>query len=237
VLTAAIDTLISVPVWLLLTLVFLFPALEASVFLGLVVPGETMVVIGGVAAQAGRVSLVVVIVLAIAGALVGDQVGFYVGRRFGPRLIDRMPSDTRRGRHLGSAMSFVRRRGPIAVTFGRWTASLRSLVPGIAGMSGMRQRSFTSANVIGGVVWASVVAVAGYLAGESYRALESRLGLAANILLGVTFVLVIVLWLLAVVRHRRGSTAGTAAREAAADAPAPAPADAPAQAHPVPDVR
>jgi membrane-associated protein len=224
VLSAALDTLISVPVWLLLTLVFLFPALEASVFLGLVVPGETMVVLGGVAAQAGRVSLVVVIALAIAGAVVGDQVGFHVGRRFGPRLLGRMPAETRRGRHLGSAMSFVRRRGPIAVTFGRWTASLRSLVPGIAGMSGMRQRSFTTANVIGGVVWASVVAVAGYLAGESYQALESSLGLAANILLGVTLVLVLALWVGMTLRHRREASAAAAAEAA------------PAEVHAVPDV-
>lgn len=212
-LTAALDTLVAVPIWLLLTLVFLFPALEASIFLGLVVPGETMVVLGGVAAQAGRVSLVAVIALAIAGAVVGDQVGFFVGRRFGPRMLARMPADSRRGRHLAGALSFVRRRGPVAVTFGRWTASLRSLVPGIAGMSGMRQRSFTSANVVGGVVWATGVAVAGYLAGESYRALESRLGLAANIMLGVALVAVLALWVRMVLRHRR--EASTAAAETA----------------------
>ena len=223
-LTSVLDTLVSVPVWLLLTLVFLFPALEASVFLGLVVPGETMVVLGGVAAQAGRVPLVAVIVVAIAGAVIGDQVGFHVGRRYGPRLVGRMPEETRRGRHLGSALSFVRRRGPIAVTFGRWTASLRSLVPGIAGMSGMGQRSFTSANIVGGVVWASVVAVAGYLAGQSYQALESRLGLVANIMLGATVVVVLALWLRMVVRHRR------LARGAAAPAAAPE-----AESHVVPD--
>jgi membrane-associated protein len=203
VLTSVLDTLVSVPVWLLLTLVFLFPALEASVFLGLVVPGETMVVLGGVAAQGGRVPLVAVIVAAILGAVIGDQVGFHVGRRYGSRLVGRMPAETRRGQHLGSALTFVRRRGPIAVTFGRWTASLRSLVPGIAGMSGMGQRSFTAANVVGGVVWATVVAVAGYLAGKSYRALENNLGLAANIMLGLTVGVVLVFWLRTVLRHRR----------------------------------
>ncbi len=225
-LTSVFDTLVSVPVWLLLTLVFLFPALEASVFLGLVVPGETMVVLGGVAAQGGRVPLVAVIAAAIVGAVVGDQVGFHVGRRYGPRLVGRMPADTRRGQHLGSAMSFVRRRGPIAVTFGRWTASLRSLVPGIAGMSGMGQRSFTAANLVGGVVWASAVAGGGYLAGKSYRALESNLGLAANIMLGLTVVLVLALWLRMVVRHRREMRS-----------PVPTPEATPAEAHVVPDVR
>src|SRR4051812_20947006 len=110
VVTAALDALVAVPIWLLLTLVFLFPALEASIFLGLVVPGETMVVLGGVAAQAGRVPLVAVIAFAIAGAVVGDQVGFHVGRRFGPGLVERLPEESRRARHMAAALSFVRRR-------------------------------------------------------------------------------------------------------------------------------
>jgi len=202
-----LDALVSVPAWLLLFLVFLFPALEASIFLGLVVPGETMVILGGVAAEAHRVPLLAVIALAIAGAIIGDQVGFFVGRHFGPRIVHRMPDESRSARHLGSALAYVRRRGPIAVTLGRWTASLRSLVPGIAGMSGMRQRSFTSANVVGGVVWATVVALAGYLAGASYHVLEDRLGLAANVLLAVLGVLVGVLWARSVVRRRRGEQA------------------------------
>ena len=198
-----LDALVSVPAWLLLFLVFLFPALEASIFLGLVVPGETMVLLGGVSAETGRVSLVAVIALAVAGALVGDQVGFFVGRRFGPRLLRRLPEDSRRAQHLSAALDYVRRRGPAAVTLGRWTASLRSLVPGIAGMSGMRQRSFTSANVVGGLVWATAVALAGYLAGASYKVLENRLGIAANVLLAVVVGLVGLVWLRSALRGRR----------------------------------
>ncbi len=201
-LTSVLDALLSVPSWLLLLLVFLFPALEASIFLGLVVPGETMVILGGVAAQANRVSLVAVIALAIAGAVIGDQVGFHVGRAVGPRVVRGMPEESRRARHLNSALAYVRRRGPLAVMVGRWTASLRSLVPGIAGMSGMRQRSFTAANLAGGLIWATAVAFAGYLAGASYHVLESRLGLAANVLLAVVAVVVAGLWMRAAMRRR-----------------------------------
>jgi membrane-associated protein len=67
--------------------------------------------------------------------------------------------------------------------------------------------------------------VAGYLAGESYRALESSLGLAANILLGLAFALVLALWLRAVLRRRRGSASAAASQETAAP-----------EGHPVPDV-
>jgi membrane-associated protein len=198
-----LDALVSFPPWLLLLLVFLLPALEASAFVGLVFPGETAVVVGGVAAEAGRVSLVLVVVLAIAGAIAGDQIGFHIGRRWGPGLVARVPDGTRRARSVEASLAFVRRRGPLAVTLGRWTASLRSLVPGIAGMSGMGQRSFTVANGIGGVVWATVVAVAGYLAGASYKVLEHRLGLAADVALGVLAVGLVAWAVRQWVRHRR----------------------------------
>ena len=215
-----LDALVSVPAWLLLSLVFLFPALEASIFLGLVVPGETMVILGGVAANAQRVPLVAVILLAIAGAVLGDQVGFHVGRRFGPGLVARLPEGSRRADHMDSALGYLRRRGPVAVTLGRWTASLRSLVPGIAGMSGMRQRTFTAANLVGGVVWATVVALAGYAAGASYKVLESRLGLAANVLLGVVVALVGVVWALSAMRRKREAPV---AEEPTVDVPTPTP--------------
>jgi membrane-associated protein len=86
----------------------------------------------------------------------------------------------------------------MAVVLGRWVAALRALVPGIAGMSGMHVTPFTTANIAGGVVWATAMAVAGYLAGASFRLLEHRLGVAGEIVLGL---IVVVLVLLAI-RHR-----------------------------------
>jgi undecaprenyl-diphosphatase len=80
-------------------------------------------------------------------------------------------------------------------------AALRALVPGLAGMSGLSAGRFTVANLVGGSLWATSVAVAGYLAGASYRALESRLGLASDILLAVVIIGVVV-----VVRARRRSS-------------------------------
>jgi undecaprenyl-diphosphatase len=96
-----------------------------------------------------------------------------------------MPARVRRSGDVDRALALLRRRGAPAVALGRWVAVLRALVPGLAGMSGMRRVPFTVANVLGGALWATTVAVLGYLAGASYRALEHRLGLGSEILLGV----------------------------------------------------
>ncbi|MET9311814.1 DedA family protein [Kribbella sp. NPDC003505] len=199
------DWLAGLPPWLVITVAGLLPALEASTFLGLLVPGETAVIIGGVAAHSGALPLWAVMLAAAVGAVVGDQIGFVVGRRHGPALLGRLPGRLRRREQIDRTLALIARRGAAAVVLGRWTAAFRALVPGIAGMSRMRRSHFTVANVIGGVAWAVLVAGGGYLAGASYRALEQRLGLVSGLLLGTFVVAVIVALLVAHRRRRRRS--------------------------------
>lgn len=187
--------LLGLPPWLVVASVALLPALEASLLVGLVIPGETAVLAGGVVAHAGAVPLWVVILAAVCGAVLGDQIGYALGRWYGPRLLNRVPRRLRASGNLDRALRLVRRRGATAVVLGRWTAALRALIPGIAGMSGVSRRRFTIANTTGGALWAGTVAVAGYLAGASYAVLERRLGIGSEVLLAVTVVLV-ALWVL-----------------------------------------
>ncbi|MCX4472025.1 DedA family protein [Micromonospora sp. NBC_01655] len=193
--------LVALPPALVLALVFLLPALEASTFLGLFVPGEVAVLVGGVLAHSGRLPLWAVVAAAVAGAALGDQTGYLIGRRYGRRLLSRVPRRLVRSGELRRALDLVRRRGAVAVVLGRWVAALRALVPGIAGLSGVPRGTFTLANLCGGVLWAVTVAVLGYLAGASYRLLEHRLGLGGEALLALLVVLVVArLW-----RHRRAA--------------------------------
>ena len=196
---SVVAALTGLPWWLVLGCVAGLPALEASALVGVVVPGETAVVAGGVAAHAGIVPLWAVVVAAVGGAVIGDQVGYSIGRRYGPGLVRRLPRRLGESRALERALDLVNRRGVLAVALGRWVASLRALVPGAAGMSGVSRTRFTLANLAGGAVWASAVAVAADLAGASYPTLERRLGAVGLALLVV--VLVALAWY--VVRGRR----------------------------------
>ena len=172
--THLIDALVGLPPWLVLALVFALPAAEAALFVGVFVPGETSVLIGGVVAHGGGLPLWAVIVAAVAGAVIGDEVGFLVGRRYGSRLIEHFPARVRRSGELDRALDLVRRRGAMAVALGRWAAVLRALVPGAAGTSGMTQLRFSVANVTGGTLWAVTIAVAGYVVGASYQSFAGK---------------------------------------------------------------
>ena len=192
-----------VPSWVLYAAVFGLPFLEASLFLGFVFPGETALVLGGVAASQGRLSLPLAIGLAVVGAIAGDAVGYGIGRRFGPTL-----QRSRLGQVVGqprwtATEQFLRRRGGPAVFLGRFTALLRALVPSAAGMARLPYRTFAIWNALGGTVWATTFVLVGYLAGESYTKIEHYLGRGALVL---TAVIVVVLVVVHFVHKRRAST-------------------------------
>ena len=182
--TGFLDHLLSTPAWLVLLVVFALPALESSAFLGFLFPGETAVLLGGVAASQGHVPLAAVVAAGVGGAILGDAIGYLVGRRWGRRILDSTLGRLINACHLDRAELVLRRRGVWAVFFGRFTAVLRVMIPGLAGMAGMRPRRFLAVNVAGGAVWGALVAAVGYVAGNKWHSVEHYLtgaGLALTV--------------------------------------------------------
>lgn len=141
---------------------------ESAAFVGLLLPGETVLFLAGVLAGQHVVSPLLLGALALVGAVAGDGVGYAVGRRGGPSLrasqLGRRVGEHRWDRALGAA----HRRSVAAVVLGRWVGVLRALVPMAAGMSGMRYRRFMVANAVGAGVWVSVVVSLGYVTVASW---------------------------------------------------------------------
>jgi membrane protein DedA with SNARE-associated domain len=177
-----VDRILGLYGWAVLAVVFLTPALEASVFLGVVIPGEIAVLLGGVLAFQHRAPLPSVLA-AVAGAIVGDSVGYLVGWRWGRRLLDGSVGHLVARHHLDRAERYLAERGGPAVFFGRFTAALRALIPGLAGMAGLHYRTFAVYNAAGGLLWASGFVLLGYVAGTSWRHVEQVAKRASLLLL------------------------------------------------------
>jgi undecaprenyl-diphosphatase len=189
-----IDTIAShilgLPAWVALLVVFAVPALESSAFIGFVFPGEIALILGGVLASEARISLLAILAAGIGGAIVGDSVGYLVGRRYGRGLLEGTLGRLVNHKHFDRAESYLAERGGKAVFLGRFTAALRVMIPGLAGMSRMHYPKFVAFNVAGGLAWGTLCVMLGYVAGGSWRHVErlaSHIGLAA---LGVIVVLV-----------------------------------------------
>ena len=163
---------------------------EAALLVGFVFPGETAVVIGGVLAGLGRVNLVVMIVVVVVCAIVGDSVGFEVGRKAGPWLTSHRP--LRGNSAVRATMGLLDRYGGPAVFLGRFTAFARALVPGLAGMSGLRYRTFLLWNVLGGICWGVGYTLLGYVVGLSFERILRQIGLWSLAVLAVAVAGVVV---------------------------------------------
>jgi membrane protein DedA with SNARE-associated domain len=196
-----------------LAIVFAVPALEASAFLGFLFPGELALLLGGVLAFEGRISLPAAIAAGVAGAIVGDTTGYLVGRRWGRRMLRGALGRFITAHHLDRAQQALARRGGPAVFVGRFTAALRVLIPGLAGMSRIDYRTFALYNVAGAVVWGSGSVLLGYLAGESWRQAERVLSRAGHIGLLVVVVAVVAVLVARRLLARRGAR-GDARRDA-----------------------
>jgi membrane-associated protein len=164
---------------------------EAALFIGFIFPGETAVIVAGVVASQDHVNVVAVAVLVVAAAISGDSVGYFIGRRYGESLM-KLPILKRRRVALDSALEGLRRRGPIYVFIGRFTAFLRAVMPGLAGMSEMNYRRFFIANALGGIIWGVSFTLLGYFAGTALTRIEhyaSWVGLAVLIAMVLFFVI------------------------------------------------
>jgi membrane protein DedA with SNARE-associated domain len=155
---------------------------EAALFIGFVLPGETSVIVAGVVASQGHVNVVVLCALVVVAAIVGDSVGYEVGRRYGERLFE-LRVFRRRRAALERALQGLRRRGATYVFVGRFTAFLRAVMPGLAGMSRLSYRRFLLANAAGALIWGVSFTLLGYFAGTALTSIEKYSGWATSALL------------------------------------------------------
>lgn len=195
-----IDHLLQVPAPLALLLIAALVFAEAAVFVGFVLPGETAVLLGGVLASTGALPLPLLLVVVVTAAVLGDTVGYQVGRHFGPRILAWRPLLRHQSR-LDSARRSLRERGGWAVFLARFTAFLRAVMPGLAGVSRMPYRRFLAFNAAGGLVWGAGVALLGYLAGQSYDKVATLLSRTSAGAIVVVVLVALVVWR---VRRRRG---------------------------------
>jgi membrane-associated protein len=160
--------------------------LETGAFVGLIAPGETAVVLGGVVAAQGQVELGLLLVLVWLAAAAGDLTSFILGRRLGRRfIVARGPRIGVTPARLERVEGFFSRHGPKAILIGRFVGIIRAVAPFLAGASGLELRRFLPWSLLGTAAWASAFTLVGYLFHRSFST-------AADTLTHGAFALVVV---------------------------------------------
>ena len=174
---------------------------ETSLFVGLVVPGDTIVLFTATAGRSAAdwASLVAAVV---SGSLLGETLGFVIGRFFGPRL-----RASRLGRRIGErhvlrAERWLERRGGLAILLSRFLPVMHALIPVTVGASHYPYRRFLAWTAPACVLWACVYVSVGQAAGASYQALAQELHFAGWIVLGGVVLFFLAVWLGKRLLHR-----------------------------------
>jgi membrane protein DedA with SNARE-associated domain len=163
---------------------------ETSLFVGLIIPGDTVVLIAATGSHNfGEFWLLLGMVLL--GSMIGESIGFLIGRYFGERI-----RASKFGKRLGEsnwamADHFVHRRGGLAVGISRFLPILHSLVPVVSGMTRMRYRIFITWTLGACAIWAAIYVSVGYLAKSSYEQLSSNLKWGGAVFVGIVLIFVI----------------------------------------------
>lgn len=204
ILTWILDTVSSVDPVVRTLLAGVGMLLETSILVGLLVPGDTIVIVASTAV-ADPVQFWALVVVVVVGALCGESIGFALGRYFGPYI-----RRSRLGRRVGErnwarAETYLARRGGIAVFLSRFLPVLHSLIPLTVGMSAMRYRTFMAWTVPACVIWALAYVSFGSAAAGGYRELSDRLHFAGYLFVGAIAVFVLFAFLLKTWLHRRES--------------------------------
>jgi membrane protein DedA with SNARE-associated domain len=171
--------------------------LETGAFVGLIAPGETAIVLGGVVAAQGDASLPLMLLVAWLAAALGDLASYGLGRRLGrPFLERRGPRLGVTAKRLARVDGFFARHGGKAILVGRFIGLVRAVAPFAAGASRLPLRNFLPYSLLGTAAWASAFTLVGYAFSSSFSA-------AAGVLTHGALGLAVVAALVLAVRSRK----------------------------------
>jgi membrane-associated protein len=191
-----------------LALLALIVFAESGLLVGFFLPGDSLLFIAGfLSSEAGNnllPALPITAGVAFVAAVAGDQVGYLFGRKVGPTLFERPQSRLFNPANLAKAHAFFDKRGPAAIVMARFVPIVRTFTPIVAGVAGMRYRTFVTYNIVGGLLWGVGVTTLGYFLGE-IEFVKNNLEIAAVAIVAVSLLPVGIEFM----RHRRAAAATT----------------------------
>jgi undecaprenyl-diphosphatase len=185
--------------------------LETGAFLGFIAPGETAVIVGGLVAGQGKISLLALIAIVWTCCVAGDVTSYELGRRKGRKWLlehgERLKITEER---LDVVESFMDKRGPATIVLGRFLGFVRPLSPFIAGASRMPLRRFLPYDVLAAGLWAITFCTLGYL---FWRSIDQLTTYVSRGLFAFGTLVVVVGGIVALIHLRRSPEARAHVRE------------------------
>lgn len=139
---------------------------ETGLFVGFFLPGDSLLFTAGFLASQDIFNISILVLSTVTAAIIGDSTGYWIGRRLGTRLYNRPDSRFFKKAHLEKAQDFYAKHGPKTVILARFIPIVRTFAPVVAGISHMPYSTYLMFSVVGGLLWAGALPLAGYYLGS-----------------------------------------------------------------------
>ncbi len=138
---------------------------ETGLAVGFFLPGDSLLVVAGLFAAAGKLNLWIMLITLFIAAVVGDAVGYYSGKKMGKAIFSRPKSRFFNPKHLEKAHAFYEKYGGKTIIIARFVPIVRTFAPIVAGAADMKYKDFLIYNIFGGFLWVTSMMLAGYFLG------------------------------------------------------------------------
>lgn len=139
---------------------------ESGLFFGAFLPGDSLLFTVGLLASQEHFNIAILWAIVVVMAILGDNVGYMFGKMVGKRIFTKEDSLLFRKSHVIKAQAFYEAHGKKAIVMARFVPIIRTFAPIVAGVAHMEYRTFFAFNVIGGVLWGTLLLFAGYFVGQ-----------------------------------------------------------------------
>jgi membrane-associated protein len=148
---------------------------ETGLFIGILLPGDSLLFTAGFLASQDYFNIALLCVIVFCASFAGDNTGYFIGHRLGRRLFTRSESRFFKPEYPLKGQQFLNTHGGKAILLGKFMPIVRTMVPMVAGASGMEYRKFVTFNIAGGLIWAVGVTLAGYFLGSTIPGVDKYL--------------------------------------------------------------
>jgi membrane-associated protein len=154
---------------------------ETGLLVGFFLPGDSLLLMAGILAKSGTLSLPLTMLVCALGSILGDQLGYYIGYVAGPKVFTRPQSRFFDPQNVTRARVFFDKYGLIAIIIARFIPVVRAFAPTMAGVTKLPYLRFLPLSILGGVLWGTSITTVGYVLGSLIPDLEKYIYLVIGV--------------------------------------------------------
>jgi len=167
---------------------------ETGLLVGVFLPGDSLLVTAGLFAAKGYLNIFALVPTLTIAAICGNSVGYFIGHSTGPRIFNRESSLFFNKKHAIRAHEFYEKYGRKTIVLAQFMPVIRTFAPVVAGVGGMKFRTFITFNVLGAVLWIWSMTAIGFFLGSYIPGIDQHIEIVVIVVVFISLLPGIISW-------------------------------------------